>query len=341
MPNYRKWAHQAATEVGVDPKLFSSLVGAESAFNPRARSPVGAEGFTQLMPGTAHGLSKKYGIDTSTPYGNLLGGAYYLKEQIDRFGDLRKAVAAYNAGPGAVEKYGGVPPYTETKNYVRRVLGGAGVSKHTSSFSMPPSAMPDPGPAAPASSREGLRGALIQNLADIGAHGGHVDPLAMLQGISAGVQQDRRSTPLLAPSTVSSSPTPAAAFRGGKVVLRQGANRAGVALAPDILDFAHHVSAIFGQPLTIGTGTNHNRYVLGSRRQSAHWTGHAVDIPATGRALIAMGRAALIAAGMDPARANKSNGGLYNIGGRQIIFGVSGTANGGDHTNHLHLGVRG
>jgi soluble lytic murein transglycosylase-like protein len=125
MPDYRALARQAADEVGVPAGVFTSLVGHESGFNPKARSPVGAQGLTQLMPSTARGLATKYGIDPNTPYGNLLGGAFYLKQQIDHFGDLTKAVAAYNAGPGAVEKYGGIPPYAETERYVRNVLADA------------------------------------------------------------------------------------------------------------------------------------------------------------------------------------------------------------------------
>lgn len=79
------------------------------------------------MPGTARALEQRYKIDTSTPYGNLLGGAYYLAEQKKRFGSWRLALAAYNAGPGAVQKYGGIPPYEETQNYVRNILAKAGV----------------------------------------------------------------------------------------------------------------------------------------------------------------------------------------------------------------------
>jgi hypothetical protein len=76
------------------------------------------------MPGTAAALGQRYGIDTSTPLGNLTGGAYYLGEQLKRFGgNARLAVAAYNAGPGAVAKYNGVPPYAETQRYVQNVIG--------------------------------------------------------------------------------------------------------------------------------------------------------------------------------------------------------------------------
>jgi soluble lytic murein transglycosylase-like protein len=110
----------AASRNGVDPALLKGLIRAESNFNPRAGSPAGAQGLTQLMPGTARGLGVS---DPYDPIQSIEGGAKYLRQQLDRFGgDAQKALAAYNAGPGAVQKYGGVPPYSETQAYVKRVL---------------------------------------------------------------------------------------------------------------------------------------------------------------------------------------------------------------------------
>jgi soluble lytic murein transglycosylase-like protein len=98
-------------------------VSQESGFNPTARSGAGALGLTQLMPGTASALGVTNPLD---PAQSLQGGAKYLREQLDRFGgDEKLALAAYNAGPGAVQKYGGVPPYAETQNYVNSVMGKA------------------------------------------------------------------------------------------------------------------------------------------------------------------------------------------------------------------------
>ena len=112
----------AATKYGIDPALLKGLIRQESNFNASARSGAGAQGLTQLMPGTAATL----GVDPSDPAQAIDGGANYLKQQLDRFGgDPSKALAAYNAGPGAVAKYGGVPPYAETQNYVKNVLGYA------------------------------------------------------------------------------------------------------------------------------------------------------------------------------------------------------------------------
>jgi soluble lytic murein transglycosylase-like protein len=112
----------AATKYGIDPALLKGLIRQESNFDAGARSGAGAQGLTQLMPGTAASL----GVDASDPAQAIDGGAKYLKQQLDRFGgDPSKALAAYNAGPGAVAKYGGVPPYAETQNYVQKVLGYA------------------------------------------------------------------------------------------------------------------------------------------------------------------------------------------------------------------------
>ena len=113
----------AATKYGLDPALLKGLIRQESNFNAGATSSAGAQGLTQLMPGTAASLGV---TDATDPAQAIDGGAKYLKQQLDRFGgDPSKALAAYNAGPGAVAKFGGIPPYAETQNYVTKVLGYA------------------------------------------------------------------------------------------------------------------------------------------------------------------------------------------------------------------------
>ena len=113
----------AAAGNGIDPALLKGLVSQESGFNPSARSGAGAVGLTQLMPGTAASLGVTNPLD---PVQSLQGGAKYLRQQLDRFGgDEKLALAAYNAGPGAVQKFGGVPPYRETQNYVTSVMSKA------------------------------------------------------------------------------------------------------------------------------------------------------------------------------------------------------------------------
>jgi soluble lytic murein transglycosylase-like protein len=115
----------AAARYGIDPALLRGLVRQESGFDPRAHSSAGAMGLTQLMPGTAASLGV---TDPYDPVQSLDGGARYLREMLDRFGnDPAKALAAYNAGPGAVARSGGVPPYAETQRYVQNILGGISV----------------------------------------------------------------------------------------------------------------------------------------------------------------------------------------------------------------------
>src|SRR5215471_19582030 len=116
-------ATQAARQEGLDPQVFLALVAHESGWNPDALSPVGAQGLTQLMPATARGLGV---TSVNDPVQNLRGGARYLKQQLDAFGgNYNLALAAYNAGPAAVRKYGGIPPYSETQNYVKGIMGAA------------------------------------------------------------------------------------------------------------------------------------------------------------------------------------------------------------------------
>jgi soluble lytic murein transglycosylase-like protein len=111
---------QNAATWQVEPALLKAVIANESGFNANATSKVGAQGLMQLMPETAASLGVR---DAYDPAQNVAGGARYLRGLLDRFsGDKRLAIAAYNAGPGAVEKYGGVPPYAETRSYVQNVL---------------------------------------------------------------------------------------------------------------------------------------------------------------------------------------------------------------------------
>ena len=118
--NYRAKVDELAARFDLSPWLIEALVWQESRWRHDVRSPVGARGLAQLMPGTARDL----GVNPDDPFANLEGGARYLREQIDRFdGDLEKALAAYNAGPGRVLRAGGIPRIRETQLYVAAIMG--------------------------------------------------------------------------------------------------------------------------------------------------------------------------------------------------------------------------
>lgn len=126
-PNYsvapatvRSAIHRTSASLGLSPALLEAVAWRESRFNPAAVSPKGARGTMQLMPATAREL----GVDPNDPEQNIVGGGRYLRRMLHRYGgDLRLALAAYNAGPGAVDRHGGVPPYPETRAYVAAILG--------------------------------------------------------------------------------------------------------------------------------------------------------------------------------------------------------------------------
>lgn len=120
MPRINASINTYSNQYNLDPKLVRAVIKEESGFQPFALSTSGAMGLMQLMPGTAEGLgvTDAYNIEQ-----NILGGTQYLYYQLKAFdGDLKLALAAYNAGPNAVKKYGGIPPYTQTQNYVKKVI---------------------------------------------------------------------------------------------------------------------------------------------------------------------------------------------------------------------------
>ena len=120
LPNFEDIIKEQSAKNGVDENLLKAVIKTESGFNPNARSGAGAMGLMQLMPQTAESLGV---LDPYNPEQNVEGGTKYLKKLLSKYdGNKEMALAAYNAGPGTVDRYGGIPPYRETQNYVKNVL---------------------------------------------------------------------------------------------------------------------------------------------------------------------------------------------------------------------------
>jgi hypothetical protein len=125
-PEHRAHLMREAERLQVPLEVAVAMLHQESAGREDALSPKGAYGYMQLMPGTAREL----GVDMSDPLQNITGGLTYLRRQMNAFGSLPLALAAYNAGPGAVSEYGGIPPYAETQDYVKKILGRVGLDEN-------------------------------------------------------------------------------------------------------------------------------------------------------------------------------------------------------------------
>jgi hypothetical protein len=171
-------ATHIAAKYQIPPNLFLSLVSHESSFNPDARSPAGAVGYTQLMPHTAAGL----GVNPADPVQNLEGGAKYLRQQYDHFHDWGLALAAYNAGPAAVIKHGGIPPYAETQAYVRNIMADAGHGVHIPGLNAPQGSLAQ-GIAGFMAGEHGAPRAQLHALQDAVAQGSG-NPAAALRGVT-------------------------------------------------------------------------------------------------------------------------------------------------------------
>jgi len=120
---YKKMAQKAALKYGLSYELLDAVIETESGYNPQAISCKGAQGLMQLMPTTADALKVNNAFD---PEENIDAGARYLKAMVDRYGSVELALAAYNAGPKAVDKYKDIPPYRETQGYVKKIKGKVG-----------------------------------------------------------------------------------------------------------------------------------------------------------------------------------------------------------------------
>lgn len=386
MANWQQVARRAARRYGLDPNVFARQINQESGFNPAARSPAGALGIAQFMPGTARSV----GVNPLNPRQALYGAARLMAGYVRRYGSYRNALIAYNAGPGAVGR-GSLP--AETRNYIASILngrnppvggvrGGGRVVRtpgQTGVPGLPGSVLSLGGGASPDLSSNTSVEALLKALQGASKPAVSSMPLTA-PGFSAGprlptgyqapassVGRSSKGTDLnsllsairtrapqlggAAGSVVGLPPTAGVpgvpgtsrrvgggGGRVGHVTIASGANRAGVGINPAVIEFARRVAGLYGSPLRIGTGSNHSRLTVNGT-VSDHWSGNAVDIPLSGRALVRAGQDALIAAGMPAARARRVRGGGFNLGGFQVIFNTN-APGWGNHLDHLHIGRR-
>ena len=323
---------RAAKKHGVPFTLFRALVEQESGRDVKAKSSVGARGPAQVMP--------------STGPPTLEFGAKYLSQQKKAFGSWRLALAAYNAGPGAVQS-GDWTSYGETTKYVRNILAKAGAL--TSPNDVKTSVSPSGGMGGVKMIKgvpqiDPLSASASSGLAAL-AQGGYnpSQQLGELQQLEA----QAAATPEVMPegdheSTSPSRPSarPAGDFDWREwVVVPQARGGPSPPHGEPILRFVGQIGQMAGRKLTPWDNTTHSLTTVNGT-PSAHGHGNAADIPATGAELRELGYLALRAAGMSEkrARAAQRRGGLYNVGGYQIIFA---TKVGGNHYDHLHVGIRG
>lgn len=362
---YRRLARRYAQEEGLDPDVFERQIGQESGFDPHARSPAGAIGIAQIMPGTAKG----WGVDPTNPKASLKAAAKNMASYVKKYGSYKNALVAYNAGPGAV---GGHLP-AETKNYINVILGGHEPSTKSVDSGAPSSSVAEEPSGTLRTLSLGSDQQQPTQSAPLAAPAFVAQaPLATAPGVPGGAQ-----TLSVAPSAIVSKPTiedAAATLLGqgndsaaptgadsrdpnpapagnGKVEIAAGADRAGVSLQAPVKSFLARVSGALGQPVKVTTGSNHNRMTT-SGNVSDHWDGNAADLGMGGDARTSKSvsrkgdavaaRAIQVASGMSYAKslALARKGGIHNFntkqGRVQIIWK---TLEGGDHYNHVHVGV--
>jgi hypothetical protein len=325
-----------AKKYGVPVKLARALIGQESGGRNSATSPKNAVGQMQIhLPSHPHVTERQArDPDFAWDYGFKL-----LSGHKKTFGSWRLALAAYNAGPGAV-KSGDWTSYGETTTYVRNILAKAGALPKTTATKpgKAPGMQKIPGvPQMPsldvlgASSSSGLAALM----------GGRYDPTAQLgelQQLEAQPEAEEGVPPQEEITGGGNKPAGDIDWRDWVAVPPARGSTSKPHQAP-ILQFVGQIGSMAGRKLSVWDNTTHSRTTVNGN-ESAHYGGNAADIPATGKELRELGYLALRAAGMSEkrARAAQRRGGLYNVGGYQIIFA---TNTGGNHHDHLHVGIRG
>ena len=331
----------AAEKHGVPFRLFRELVVSESGRDVKAKSPVGAAGPAQVMP------------TTGPP--TLDFGAQYLAQQKKTFGSWRLALAAYNAGPGNV-KNGKWQTFKETRSYVAEILKRAGAfdtptanaGGTTGATATPPGGGTFSTPTPIGRGLPDLQEASRMGLEDL--RSGRYDPTKALSDLAATA---RAAEPVETPEPAPGAYEGPGGFNDADLTPGNGEDddwqrwvvRPPSVAGPskphgnEILQFVGRIGRRHGQALQPWPNESHSLTTV-SGTPSAHGPGRAADIPAKGAKLRRLGYLALLEAGMPKKEALKAarKGGLYNVGSYQIIFA---TQIGGDHSDHLHVGIRG
>jgi len=331
-PNYRNLAVQFANQAGIDPRIFSAQISQESGFDPTARSGAGAIGIAQIVP--------KYhpDVDPTNPVEALRWAANDMAQNVRKYGSYQRALSVYNSGQP--DKYRD-PNFAggQTYDYVRKIMSAAGQKGALPSGGVPSGGAPmnlAPLSGSPSFGPDPIASALISTL---GRDPGEVNQALLGAALSPRAPSSPTSLSAVQPwSAASALPSAPRSLQSGKVTLAPGADRAGVSINPAVTSFVGQIAGLAGQPLQIGTGTNHSRLTVNGT-ESDHWTGNAADIPSSGKTLIQLGQDALIAAGMPEAQARQQTGGGYNVGPYQIIFNTD-APGWGNHFDHLHVGIR-
>ena len=329
---YGALADQAARKYGIDPVLFRRLIRQESGWKADAGSPAGARGLAQLMPATARGLGVRNILD---PRQNLEGGAKYLSQQLKAFkGNTKLGLAAYNAGPGAVTKYGGVPPFSETQNYVSRILSGykPGQSSGVGAGAVPPAVPPTP------EALQGTSGSLDAKRLMMLLNNQRA---RSLRGIMPAPGFQRELQKVLSQALPRAGVNAAAQQVGAQVAGAAGeVSRAGGLTTPGggwggSESPALAIAKLSGLPIS---SQKRDRMLTASGNPSDHWKGskqsYAVDLGTSGAAGDAAFRKIVTALGRPELKPGawhnlNINGYRYQIGWRTK-----------DHYDHIHVGVK-
>ena len=348
---------KAARKYDVSPALLMAQQQIESGFNPAAVSSEDAFGISQFIPSTAAMYNVQPGTSKSAVRSQIMGQAHYMSDLGAERGNRQSFIKATGGYYGALDpSY--YQPILDAASAYRGLFGSGGPSGPSG-----PSNAPSGTPAVGGNLAKIMRQQVIdpnmdpeyQTLSNIAKLGRFTDNSPEVQqtweqmadqAYQRAAAKAARASQVVLPKlskgakgkmqgdgAVGTEPGKLGGKVNDLVTLASGADRQGVETSRAVLKFVAKIASLYGKPLTIGTGTNHSQYTV-SGGVSDHWSGHAADIPASGQALVTMGRMALIAAGMPRQQAMQQTGGLFNVNGHQIIFN---TQVGGDHTDHLHV----